>query len=87
MWFTIGVFTLVQIPQRVWLSIEFETSLRRLAQLPMPHLCTSVCRSVLSRCQECIEAESLQFEHMSWLTSLLQHLQNFINTIRSVIFD
>ena len=28
-------------------------------------LYTSVCRSVLSRCPECIEAESLQFEHLS----------------------
>ena len=28
-------------------------------------LCTSVCRSVLSRCRECIEAEGLQFEHLS----------------------
>ena len=28
-------------------------------------LCTSVCRSVLSRCRGCIEAEGLQFEHLS----------------------
>ena len=28
-------------------------------------LCTSVCRSELSRCRECIEAEGLQFEHLS----------------------
>ena len=28
-------------------------------------LCTSVCRSVLSRCRECIETEGLQFEHLS----------------------
>lgn len=28
-------------------------------------LCTSVCRSVLSRCRECIEAKGFQFEHLS----------------------
>ena len=28
-------------------------------------LCTSVCRSVFSRCRECIEVEGLQFEYLS----------------------
>ena len=38
MWFAIGVFTFVQILLHIWLSIKFETSLKRLAHLPMPHV-------------------------------------------------
>ena len=50
-------------------------------------LCTKVCHSVVSRCRECIEAEGLQFEYLSWkLFALIITVFSNVTHVFSEIF-